>query len=107
MSGVEMSGVELSGVEMSNPRIIRRPVTETAISEFEQLQKKSIKVDTQRRNLRYDEETYLTKCYQVQLSPMKRFFDINDLKVISTRLFMGKFQLIYQNTYNPITDKVD
>ena len=30
-------------------------------------------------NLHYDEETYLTKCYQVQLSPMKRFFDINDL----------------------------
>ena len=59
--------------------IIWRPVTETAISEFEQLQKKALKWILKEENLRYDEETYLTKCYQVQLSPMKRFFDINDL----------------------------
>ena len=59
--------------------IIWRPVTETAISEFEQLQKKALKWILKEENLRYDEEIYLTKCYQVQLSPMKRFFDINDL----------------------------
>ena len=58
--------------------IIWRPVTETAISEFEQLQKKALKWMLKEENLRYDEETYLTKCYEVQLSPMKRFFDIND-----------------------------
>ena len=58
--------------------IIWRPVTETAISEFEQLQKKALKWILKEENLRYDEETYLTK-NQVQLSPMKRFFDINDL----------------------------
>ena len=59
--------------------IIWRPVTETAISEFEQLQKKALKWMLKEENLHYDEETYLKKCYQVQLSPMKRFFDINDL----------------------------
>ena len=59
--------------------IIWRPVTETAISEFEQLQKKALKWILKEENLRYDEEIYQTKCYQVQLSPMKRFFDINDL----------------------------
>ena len=59
--------------------IIWRPVTETAISEFEQLQKKALKWILKEENLHYDEETYLTKCHQVQLPPMKRFFDINDL----------------------------
>ena len=86
--------------------IIWRPVTETAISEFEQLQKKALKWILKEENLRYDEETYLTKCYQVQLSSMKQFFDINDLSYFY-KIFMDKFQLIYLNTYNPITDKID
>ena len=36
--------------------IIWRPVTETAISEFEQLQKKALKWILKEENLRYDEE---------------------------------------------------
>ena len=40
--------------------------------------------------LHYDEETYLKKCYQTNLSPMKVFFDINDLiyfhKIINNQI---------------------
>ena len=86
--------------------IIWRPVTETAISKFEQLQKKALKWILKEENLRYDEETYLTKCYQVQLSPMKRFFDINDLSYFH-KIVYGQIPINLQNTYNPITDKVD
>ena len=53
--------------------IIWRPVAETSISEFEQLQKKALKWILNEENLHYDDEEYLTKFYQVQLSPMKNF----------------------------------
>ena len=70
--------------------IIWRPTTETAVNEFEQLQKKALKWILKEENLHYDEETYLKKCYQTNLSPMKVFFDINDLiyfhKIINNQI---------------------
>ena len=59
--------------------IIWHPTTETAINEFEQLQKKALKWILNEKNLHYDDEAYVKKCYQTHLSPMKVFFDINDL----------------------------
>ena len=59
--------------------IIWRPVTETEISYFEKLQKKALKWILKEENLHYNDETYLIKCYQANLTPMKFFFDINDL----------------------------
>ena len=59
--------------------IIWRSTTETAVNEFEQLQRKALKWILKEENLHYDEETYLKKCYQTNLSPTKVFFDINDL----------------------------
>ena len=70
--------------------IIWRPTTETAVNEFDQLQKKALKWILKEENLHYDEETYLKKCYQTNLSPMKVFFDINDLiyfhKIINNQI---------------------
>ena len=70
--------------------IIWRPTTETAVNEFEQLQKKALKWILKEENLHYDEEIYLKKCYQTNLSPMKVFFDINDLiyfhKIINNQI---------------------
>ena len=70
--------------------IIWRPTTETAINEFEQLQKKALKWILNEENLHYDDEAYVKKCYQTHLSPMKVFFDINDLtyfhKIINNQI---------------------
>ena len=59
--------------------IIWRPITETEISDFEKLQKKALKWILKEENMHYDDETYRKKCYQANLTPMKIFFDINDL----------------------------
>ena len=59
--------------------IIWRPITETEISDFEKLQKKALKWILNEENMHYDDETYITKCCQANLTPMKIFFDINDL----------------------------
>ena len=70
--------------------IIWRPTTETAINEFEQLQKKALKWILNEENLHYDDEANVKKCYQTHLSPMKVFFDINDLtyfhKIINNQI---------------------
>ena len=70
--------------------IIWRPTTETAINEFEQLQKKALKWILNEENLHYDDEAYVKKCYQTHLSPMKIFFDTNDLtyfhKIINNQI---------------------
>ena len=42
--------------------IIWRPTTETAINEFEQLQKKALKWILNEENLHYDDEAYVKKC---------------------------------------------
>ena len=42
--------------------IIWRPTTETAVNEFEQLQKKALKSILKEENLHYDEQIYLKKC---------------------------------------------
>ena len=59
--------------------IIWHPITETEISDFEKLQKKALKWILNEENMHYDDETYKTKCCQANLTPMKIFFDINDL----------------------------
>ena len=59
--------------------IIWRPVTETEISDFEKLQKKALKWIFKEENMHYNDETYIKKCCQANLTPMKIFFDINDL----------------------------
>ena len=59
--------------------IIWRPITETEISDFEKLQKKALKWILKEENMHYDDETYRKKCYHANLTPMKIFFDINDL----------------------------
>ena len=59
--------------------IIWRPVTETEISDFEKLQKRALKWIFKEENMHYNDETYIKKCCQANLTPMKIFFDINDL----------------------------
>ena len=59
--------------------IIWRPVTETEISDFEKLQKKALMWIFKEENMHYNDETYIKKCCQANLTPMKIFFDINDL----------------------------
>ena len=82
--------VSLVRSNFEHASIIWRPTTETAVNEFEQLQKKALKWILKEENLHYDEETYLKKCYQTNLSPMKVFFDINDLiyfhKIINNQI---------------------
>ena len=58
--------------------IIWRPITETEMSDFEKLQKKALKWIIKEENVHYDDETYIKKCCQANLTP-KKFFDINDL----------------------------
>ena len=58
---------------------IWRPYTETEILTFEKLQKKAIKWIFGEQNLHYDQETYLNRCMQIQIIPMSKFFDLNDL----------------------------
>ena len=58
---------------------IWRPYTETEILMFEKLQKKAIKWIFGEQNLHYDQETYLSRCKQIQIIPMLKFFDVNDL----------------------------
>ena len=59
--------------------IIWRPLNETEINDFEKLQKKALKWIRKEENMHYDDETYIKKCCQSNLAPMKIFFDINDL----------------------------
>ena len=58
---------------------IWRPYTETEILTFEKLQKNAIKWIFGGQNLHYDQETYLNRCMQIQIIPMSKFFDLNDL----------------------------
>ena len=58
---------------------IWRLYTETEILMFEKLQKKAIKWIFGEQNLHYDQETYLSRCKQIQIIPMLKFFDVNDL----------------------------
>ena len=46
------------------------------------------------------------KCYQANLTPMKIFFDINDLS-FSTKSYMEMFQYYYPNTLNHIRGRAD
>ena len=58
---------------------IWRPNTETEILMFEKLQKKAIKWIYGEQTHHYDQETYVNRCMQIQIIPMLKFFDINDL----------------------------
>ena len=58
---------------------IWRPNTETEILMFEKLQKKAIKWIYGEQNHHYDQETFVNRCMQMQIIPMLKFFDINDL----------------------------
>ena len=73
--------------------IIWRPITETEISDFEKLQKKALKWILKEENMHYDDETYLKKCYQANLTPMKVFFDINDLSFFH-KIVHGKVPIL-------------
>ena len=81
--------------------IIWRPVTETEISDFEKLQKKALKWIFKEENMHYNDETYIKKCCQVNLTPMKIFFDINDLtffhKIVyeNVPIFLPETPLLY------------
>ena len=70
-----------------------RPNTETEILMFEKLQKKAIKRIYGEQNHHYDQETYVDRCMQIQIIPMLKFFDINDLilfhKIIYERLLLS------------------
>ena len=57
-------------------------------------------------NMHYDDETYITKCCQANLTPMKIFFDINDLTFFH-KIDMKMFQYYYPNTLNYIGDRAD
>ena len=50
-----------------------------SIHDFEKLQKKALKWIFKEENMHYNDETYIKKCCQANLTPMKIFFDINDL----------------------------
>ena len=73
--------------------IIWRPITETEISDFEKLQKKALKWILKEENMHYDDETYLKKCFQANLTPMKIFFDINDLSFFH-KIVHGKVPIL-------------
>ena len=73
--------------------IIWRPITETEISDFEKLQKKALKWILKEENMHYDDETYLKKCYQANLTPMKIFFDINDFSFFH-KIVHGKVPIL-------------
>ena len=86
--------------------IIWRPITETEISDFEKLEKKALKWILNEENMHYDDETYITKCCQANLTPMEIFFDINDLTFFH-KIDMKMFQYYYPNTLNYIGDRAD
>ena len=79
--------------------IIWRPITETEISDFEKLQKKALKWILKEENVHYDDETYIKKCCQANLTPMKIFFDINDLA------FFHK--IVYKNVPISLPDYIE
>ena len=49
---------------------------------FEKLQKKAIKWIYGEQNHHYDHVTYVNRCMQIQIIPMLKFFDINDLVLL-------------------------
>ena len=80
--------------------IIWRPITETEISDFEKLQKKALKWILKEENMHYDDETYLKKCYQANLTQMKIFFDINDLSFFH-KIVHGKVPILLPEYIEP------
>ena len=78
---------------------IWRPITETEISDFEKLQKKALKWILKEENVHYDDETYIKKCCQANLTPLKIFFDINDLA------FFHK--IVYENVPVSLPDYIE
>ena len=78
---------------------IWRPIAETEISDFEKLQKKALKWILKEENVHYDDETYIKKCCQANLTPMKIFFDINDLA------FFHK--IVYENVPVSLPDYIE
>ena len=72
------------------------PHTETEILMFEKLHKKAIKWIFGEQNLHYDQETYLNRCMQIQIIPMLKFFDINDL-ILFHKIIYGKVPISLPN----------
>ena len=61
--------------------VIWRPGTITQIHKFEALQKNAIKWILNEDFISYsDNETYIQKCRQIDLLPISKMFDLNDLK---------------------------
>ena len=54
---------------------------------FEKLQKKAIKWIYGEQNHHYDQETYVNRCMQIQIIPMLKFFDINDLVLFHKTIY--------------------
>ena len=75
---------------------IWRPNTETEILMFEKLHKKAIKWIYGEQNHRYDQETYVNRCMQIQIIPMLKFFDRNDL-VLFHKIIYEKVPLSLPN----------
>ena len=50
--------------------------------------------------MHYDDETYLKKCYQANLTPMKVFFDINDLSFFH-KIVHGKVPILLPEYIEP------
>ena len=80
--------------------IIWRPITETEISGFEKLQKKALKWILKEEDMHYDDETYRKKCYLANLTPMKCFFDINDLSLFH-KIVHGNVPLLLPEYIEP------
>ena len=59
---------------------IWRPVTSTQISRFESVQKSAIKWILNEEFISYsDSETYIKKCKEINILPISKKFDLNDL----------------------------
>ena len=59
---------------------IWRPVTLTQISRFESVQKNAIKWILNEESISYsDHETYIKKCKEINILPISKKFDLNDL----------------------------
>ena len=65
--------------QFENCSIVWRPTTVSLTNKLESLQKRAIKWILSEENLSYSPEKYITKCRDVNILPLAKKFDLNDL----------------------------
>ena len=75
-----VTSTQISRFESEHCSPIWRPVTSTQISRFESVQKSKIKWILNEEFISYlDNETYIKKCKEINILPISKKFDLNDL----------------------------